>query len=67
MDYPKKRKRKSKPTRISENLIISIDLFLETDIAKKAGYDDRKQVIDAAVRRLLEEYGYIETTTKTGE
>lgn len=61
MDYPEKRKRKSTTIRIPRGLKEEIETFLLTDIAKKAGYDDPKAVVEAAVRRLLEHYGHIET------
>ena len=61
MDYPEKRERKSTVVRIPRGLKEEIEIFLLTDVAKKAGYDDQKEVVEAAVRRLLEYYGHIET------
>lgn len=61
MDYPKDKERKSTTIRIPRGLKKSIEEFVKTKAAQKAGYDDQKAVVEAAVRRLLEHYGFIET------
>ena len=49
-----------KTVRISEGMVEAIRKFLETDEAKARGYDSISDVTTAAVRALLEEYGYYE-------
>lgn len=49
-----------KTVRISEAMVKAIKEFLETDEAKARGYDSISDVTTAAVRALLEEYGYYE-------
>ena len=56
--------------RISEAMVEAIKKFLETDEAKARGYDSVSDVTTAAVRALLEEYGYYErgeATTATSK
>ena len=49
-----------KTVRISEGMVEAIRKFLDTDEAKARGYDSISDVTTAAVRALLEEYGYYE-------
>ena len=51
--------------RISEGMVEAIRKFLETDEAKARGYDSISDVTTAAVRALLEEYGYYEKREAT--
>lgn len=54
-----------KTVRISEGMVEAIRKFLETDEAKARGYDSISDVTTAAVRALLEEYGYYEKREAT--
>lgn len=67
MESPRKKKTKSTAVRMSNNLHKAVDEFLKTEKAQNAGYDDKKEVVEAAVRRLLEYYGFIETLEKETE
>ena len=60
MDYPEDKKRKSTTIRIPRGLKKSIEEFVKTGAAQKA-------VLEAAVRRLLEYYGFIETFHKEND
>lgn len=60
MDYPEDKKRKSTTIRIPRGLKKSIEEFVKTGAAQKA-------VLEAAVRRLLEYYGFIETFQKEND
>jgi len=55
MDYPEKRERKSTVVRIPRGLKEEIEIFLLTDVAKKAGYDDQKAVVEAYREKYREE------------
>jgi hypothetical protein len=59
MNYPKsKEKDKSQTVRIARGLKDSINEFLKTKKAHDMGLDNDRQVIDAAVRALLERYHF---------
>ena len=51
--------------RISAAMVDAIKKFLETDEAKARGYDSVSDVTTAAVRSLLEDYGYYERREAT--
>ena len=44
--------------RINSNLLKSIDSYLESETAKSKGFKSRRDVIEEAVRRFLEEEGF---------
>jgi len=56
MDYPNNEE-KTSVVRIKKGLMAAIDEFLKTEIAKRGGFDRKTDVVNAAVRQLLEKYG----------
>jgi hypothetical protein len=59
MSYPDSDKKdKSQTVRIAKGLKESIKEFLKTKRAHELGLDNDRQVIDAAVRALLERYHF---------
>lgn len=58
MDYPEDKKTKSSAVRIKKGLSEAIDRFLITEKAKQAGFDHKSDVANAAVRQLLQQFGF---------
>lgn len=50
--------------RIPRGISESVEDFLKTDQAAKMGFDSKADVVTAAIRNLLTEYGYYQKTKK---
>jgi len=57
MDYPGS-DRKSTVVRIKKGLLEAIELFLKTEKARLGGFEYKSDVANAAIRQLLERYGF---------
>ena len=57
--------KKHMTVRIPKGITEAIEDFLVTEQAAKMGFDSKADVVTAAVRRLLTEYGYYEFQSKT--
>ncbi|MEM0049518.1 MAG: ribbon-helix-helix domain-containing protein [Candidatus Bathyarchaeia archaeon] len=51
----------SEKIRIDSNLLRSIDMYLESSLAKSKGFRNRRDVIEEAIRRFLENEGFWST------
>lgn len=63
-EYPKG-KAKSETVRIPTPMHEAIEVFLKTPKAKQMGYRHKIDVVTAAVRDLLEKYGFYEETAES--
>ena len=57
-----KKKEGQKTVRIPRKMVEAIKEFLETDQAEKMGFDSQADVVTAAVRALLVDYGFYKAT-----
>jgi hypothetical protein len=53
--------------RIPRTVASAVDGFLETDEAAKMGFDSKADVVTAAIRNLLTQYGYYRFPSKGGK
>lgn len=51
----------SEKIRIDSNLLRSIDMYLQSDLARLKGFRNRREVIEEAIRRFLENEGFWST------
>ena len=58
MDYPEDKDTKSSSIRIKKSLNQAIEKFMKTQKAKDAGFDHKSDVANAAVRQLLQSFGF---------
>jgi hypothetical protein len=58
MDFTKNKTGRSKPVRLDKRLKEALKEFLDTDRARKLGYKQETDVVNAAVRALLERYHF---------
>ena len=65
IEHTKKIAKKHMTVRIPKGITEAIEDFLVTEQAAKMGFDSKADVVTAAVRRLLTEYGYYEFQSKT--
>jgi hypothetical protein len=66
-DEKKKRTKLSRhmTVRIPRGMAVEIERFLNTDQAEKMGFDSKADVVTAAIRLLLMEYGYYRQPART--
>ena len=58
MAYPEKDK-KSTSIRIKKGLNEAIEEFIKTDVAKSYGFEYKTDVVNAALRQLLQSFGFL--------
>ena len=63
-EYPKNKDSKHATVRLPKEMRNAIEEFLKTETAKKMGYLHITDVVTAAVRELLREYGMYEIKEK---
>ena len=60
--YPENKPPKHATVRIPKPMVQAVEEFLKTERAKQMGFIHKVDVVTAAVRNLLEKYGYYEET-----